>query len=343
MRIDMNVPDVSALALLDLMGSYRISAVIHVAARLDIMDFLAGGPMTSSDLARRTGAHEPSLRRLLRALVTIGLCKQIGNEQFDRTEVGAYLADGASTSLKAFALYEGEVLWHTWNGLFDSVCSGKTRGELENVENGFDLMACNPNVVRTYNAAMESFTRLVAQGILAAYDFSNIRQLLDLGGGSGGLLAAVLKSHPALCGTVVDLPRCSEEATRQLAEAGVSDRGTFVAGDFFESVPPGADAIVMKSVIHDWSNDLSAKILRNCRQALPENGRLLLVERVMPEKPEANAEHRSHALSDLNMLRGPGGGERTEHEYRQLLLDTGFSTLQVKPAGRFSLIEARVA
>jgi 16S rRNA G1207 methylase RsmC len=183
----------------------------------------------------------------------------------------------------------------------------------------------------------------VAQGILAAYDFSNIRQLLDLGGGSGGLLAAILKSHPVLYGTVVDLPRCAEGATRQLAEAGVSDRGTFVAGDFFESVPPGADAIVMKSVIHDWNNDLSTKILRNCRQALPERGRLLLIERVMPEMPAANAEHRSHTLSDLNMLRGPGGGERTEREYRQLLHDTGFSTLQVKPAGRFSLIEARVA
>src|SRR6266403_6238337 len=141
---------------------------------------------------------------------------------------------------------------------------------------------------------------------------------------------------------VFDLPRCAESATSHLDRMGVSGRIKFESGDFFQTVPTGADAIIMKSIIHDWNDELSLKLLGNCRRALAENGRLLLIERIMPEVPSLSDEDREQAMSDLNMLRGPGGLERTEKKYGRLLDDAGFQKLAVLPAGRFSVIEARV-
>ncbi len=138
------------------------------------------------------------------------------------------------------------------------------------------------------------------------------------------------------------MPRCAETASAHLERAGISDRANFVAGDFFAAVPNLADAIILKSVIHDWNDERSFVILGNCRRALPEDGTLLLVERLMPELPTSGDEDRENAMSDLNMLRGPGGLERTEREYRRLLKEAGFHPTAIYPAGRFDLIEARV-
>jgi SAM-dependent methyltransferase len=335
--------DPSAIALFDLISSHRITAVIYVAARLGVADFLAEGPKTSSELAQRTGAHEPSLRRLLRALVSVGICRQIGESQFELTAIGRLLAAGEPQSLKSWALMEGERLWRSWGSLLDSIRTGKTTAEIAGVHNHFELMGRSPEAVKVFNEAMVSLTQRVTHGVLAAYDFSGITKLMDVGGGFGELLAAVLKAYPTMRGVIFDLPRCAEGAKKLLAEAGVGDRSEFVSGNFFEFVPRGADAMILKSIIHDWNDDRSVKILRNCRKALPEGGRLLLVERLMPENLEANPEHCAHAMSDLNMLLGPGGRERTEHEYRQLLCDGGFTISRVLPTGRFSLMEAGVA
>jgi hypothetical protein len=152
----------------------------------------------------------------------------------------------------------------------------------------------------------------------------------------------VARKYPHVRGIVFDLPRCEEAATLHLQRAGVSDRTSFTAGDFFEAIPNLADAIILKSVIHDWNDERSSVILQNCHRALPENGTLLLVERMMPEAPGASAEDRAQAMSDLNMLRGPGGLERTEQQYGRLLSESGFHPGAVFPAGRFSVIEARV-
>jgi len=164
---------------------------------------------------------------------------------------------------------------------------------------------------------------------------------MDVGGGSGELIGAVAKQYPRIHGTVFDLSRCAEAASDHLARMGVADRTSFRAGDFFESVPAIADAIILKSVIHDWNDQRSCVILQNCRRAIPENGTLLLVERLMSEAPAVSDDDKSHAMSDLNMLRGPGGMERTEAQYRDLLNKAGFRTMSVLPAGRFSVIEAR--
>jgi len=165
---------------------------------------------------------------------------------------------------------------------------------------------------------------------------------MDVGGGSGEFIGAVARKYPHIRAIVFDLPRCAETATRHLERAGVSDRANFVAGDFFEAIPNLADTIILKSVIHDWNDERSSVVLQNCRRALPENGTLLLVERMMPEAPGTSDEDRAQAMSDLNMLRGPGGLERTEQQYRHLLNESGFRPVAVHPAGRFNVIEARV-
>jgi ubiquinone/menaquinone biosynthesis C-methylase UbiE len=206
----------------------------------------------------------------------------------------------------------------------------------------FDLMARTPENVGIFNAAMADLTRLVTPDVLGAYEFGRINRLMDVGGGSGELIGAVARKHPHIQGIVFDLPRCKEAATRHLERAGVGDRVSFTAGDFFEAIPNLADALILKSIIHDWNDERSSVILRNCCRALPQNGTLLLVERLMPELPGTSDEDRASAMSDLNMLRGPGGLERTERQYRQLLNESGFHPVAVFPAGCFSMMEARV-
>jgi len=334
------LPDPSAEALLDLVASHRITASICVAARLGVADCLADGPKTSQELAQRTGAHQPSLHRLLRALVTLGICEPVEREQFALTAVGAYLVGDAEQSLKDWVLFEGGMLWLSWNGLFDSIRTGKNTAQLAGLDNAFELLAQNPNSIMTFNRAMAALTRQLTPAVLAAYDFSRIAKLIDVGGGHGQLLCAILRAYPSMRGAVFDLPRCADGANQQLRAAGVSDRGEFIAGSFFESVPPGADAVILKSIIHDWNDERSLTILHNCRRALAVGGTLLVVERLMPEMLAANPQHSAVTLSDLNMLRGLGGCERTEREYADLLRQSGFRVGRVLPAGSWSLIEA---
>ena len=227
--------------------------------------------------------------------------------------------------------------------LVASVRTGKTAATLAGFDNGFDQMGREPEAVRIFNDAMVSLTGMVAPAVLAAYDFSDVGQLYDVGGGFGELLGAILRAYPSMRGAVIDLPRCSEGAGEQLARAGVGGRATFIAGDFFESVPAGADAIIMKSVIHDWDDQQSGAILRNCRDALSPGGKVLLVERVLSEAMTLDFEHLSNAMNDLSMLRGAGGRERTEREYANLLRSTKFEKVRVLSAGRFKVIEAIAA
>jgi ubiquinone/menaquinone biosynthesis C-methylase UbiE len=330
-----------ALALFDLIQSHRVTAVIYVAAKLGLAELLREGPQPLSRLAETTGADRRSLERLLRALLTIGVCTYADEAGYALTETGAALDGAAEHSFKAWVIFEGEMLSKSWSGMLESVVTGKTAAELQGLSSSFELMARNPENVKIFNAAMAELTRVVIQDVLEAYDFGPVSHLLDVGGGSGELISAVTKRYQHMRGTVFDLPRCAEAAHEHLKRAGVNGRAAFVAGDFFKEIPAGADAIVLKSVIHDWNDQRSGVILQNCRRALAENGALILIERVMPEVPAAKDEDKSHAMSDLNMMRGPGGGERTEKEYRDLLARSGFRMGSIAPAGRFSVMEAR--
>ena len=334
---------VSALRLFDLIHSHRVTAVIYVAARLGLAELLRNGPQTPGELAKATGADEHALGRLLTALSTIGICSRAGEGGYALTEVGACLDGEAAQSFKGWAIFEAELLSKTWSGMLETVMTGKTAAELQGLANSFELMGRTPELVDKFNLAMTELTRLVTPDILRSYDFSGISHLMDVGGGSGELLGAIAQQNRKLRGTVFDLPRCAGAAGKHLRQIGVSDRVEFVAGDFFTSVPAVADAIILKSIIHDWNDARSISILRNCREALPEGGKLLLVERLMPEKPAATDEDKAHAMSDLNMMRGPGGAERTKGQYRELIEQSGFALTGVHPAGRFNVIEARSA
>jgi DNA-binding HxlR family transcriptional regulator len=332
----------AALKLFDLIQSHRVTAVIYVAAELGIAELLRNGARSLNELAEATGADRHALGRLLTALSTVGICSRVGADGYSLTEVGAALDSSAEKSFKAWAIFEGDMLFKSWHGMLETVMTGRTAAQLLGVGDSFELMARTPANVGLFNAAMADLTRLVTPDVLDAYDFGRIDCLMDVGGGSGQLIGAATKKYPGIRGIVFDLPRCTEAANAHLEQAGVSDRARFVAGDFFDSIPKLADAIILKSVIHDWNDERGCLILGNCRRALPANGSLLLVERLMPESPGTSDEDRAQAMSDLNMLRGPGGLERTEQEYRRLLDDCGFHRIAVYPAGRFSVIEARV-
>jgi hypothetical protein len=333
---------VSALRLFDLIQSHRVTAVIYVAARLGLAELLRDGPQAVGKLAKATGADERSLARLLTALSTIGICARNGEGGYALTEVGACLDGAAEQSVKGWAILEAEMLSKSWSGMLESVMTGKTFAELQGVADSFELMGRTPGNVDKFNLAMTELTRIVTPDILRSYDFSGISHLMDVGGGSGELLGAIAQQNRKLRGTVFDLPRCAEAAGRHLRQIGVSDRIEFVAGDFFKSVPAVADAIILKSIIHDWNDARSISILRNCHQSLPGGGKLLLVERLMPESPGVTNDDKAHAMSDLNMMRGPGGSERTKEQYRELFEQSGFALAAVHPAGRFNVIEARL-
>jgi hypothetical protein len=331
----------TAIKLLDLIQSHRITTVIYVAAKLGIAELLRDGPRSLDELVRATSAHPDALRRLLTTLSTVGICAPVDPGGYSLTELGSALDGSAEQSFKAWAIFEGEMLSKSWNGMLESVMTGKTAAQLLGFDSSFELMSRSPGNVGIFNAAMADLTRLVTPAILHAYDFGNISHLMDVGGGSGELIGAITREYPQIFGTVFDLPRCADEANKHLQCLGVNDRTRFIPGDFFETIPAIADAIILKSVIHGWNDERSSIILRNCRTAVPDKGTLLLVERTMPEQPTESDADKAHAMSDLNMLRGPGGCERTEQQYCLLLEQSGVRQTSVRSAGRFSVIEAR--
>ena len=330
----------SPLVLLEMIGGAWMSQSIFVAVKLGIPDLLAGGPRTSDDLAASVGAHAGALYRLLRGLASLGLCTESGERVFELTPLGGYLRTGVPGSVRAWALHWGGALWPAWSTLLHGVRTGESVRPLAGRAKGFDTLALNPEASKIFNDAMADIVRLIAASLIQEYDFSGIRTLVDVGGGNGVLLAAILRAYPAVRGVLFDLPHVVEGA-RAPFEAGVADRLEIAAGSFFESVPEGGDAYCLKSVIHDWDDERSLTILRNCRRAVPREGRLLLIERVLPGRMEARAEHRGVAASDLNMLVAIGGRERTAADYRTLLDASGFALQRIVPIGAYySAIEA---
>jgi ubiquinone/menaquinone biosynthesis C-methylase UbiE len=329
--------------LIDLIAGHRVTAVIYVAAKLGIADLLGKGPKTAAELARLTDTHQRSLLRLMRTLVVLAICTEAANGRFELTEMGTCLAGKSERSLKAWVLMEGEMLRAGWTQLIESIRTGKTGSELAGQgQERFERLAETGNA-GLFNEGMVSMTRVTLPGLLAACDFQGISTLMDVGGGLGELMIAVLKRHPSMRGIVFDLPHCAEGARKNLVDSGVAERAEFIAGSFFDSVPADADAIMMKSIIHDWNDERCARIFQNCHRALKPGARLIVLERIVPEKLEPTADHLSAVLSDLNMLRGPGGCERTESEFRELLTKGGFQMTRVVPANRYSVIEAAVA
>lgn len=328
--------------LLRILTGYWPAQVVYVAAKLGIADLLKDGPQSSDVLALATKAHAPSLARLMRALVGIGVCAEDADGRFTLTPLGACLQSGGPGSVRAAALMFGETLYQAWGGLLHSVQTGETAFGQVFAMPIYQYFTQHPEAAAVFNEAMIAMTTQVATAVVAAYDFSRFRTLVDVGGGHGTLAAAILKATPALSGVVFDLPRVAEGAKKYIEAAGLTGRCTVVGGDFFESTPDGGDLYILKSIIHAWDDEHSVRILKHCHRGMVPNGTLLLVERVLPAQVSPTGAAQAVVLNDLNMLVTGGGYERTEAEFRALFSAAGFRLTRIlsiqAPMG-FSLIE----
>lgn len=318
-------PDV---ALAQLVFGKCVSMAISVAAKLRIADKLAAGPRSAADLARETGAHAPSLYRLLRALAGVGVFAEDADGRFRLTPMAEYLRTGVPGSLRGVADYCGsDWSWRAWGHLLDSVRTGETAFDRVFGEPCFDYLAKHPEDSAVFNEGMTGFSSMVAPAVAEAYDFSKFGTVVDVGGGHGILLTTILKSFPTVRGVVFDAPHVVEGATEPIRAAGLADRCRTEGGDFFRVVPAGGDAYLMKHIIHDWPDDKATTILKNCRKAVNPGGKLLLVEIVIKPGNEPDVGK----IIDLEMLVLPSGRERTEAEYAKLFAGAGWKLTRVVP------------
>jgi hypothetical protein len=317
--------------------SAMATQALYVAARLGVADLLAAKPQTISELAAATGTHERSLYRLLRSLASIGIFKETEPKVFAQTPYSGPLCSDAPNSMRSGVIFMGEEWhWRVWGDMLHSVQTGKPAwGHVHGAE-VFDYFAENPRQAEIFNNAMTDMSVATAPVVVEAYDFSGIKRLTDIAGGHGYLLAQVLKANPDMTGILFDVPPVIAGASVLLEEEGVSERVEKVSGDFFAAVPEGADAYMMKHIIHDWDDERATRILRNINTAMPQAGKVLIVEVVVPE---GNEPHYSKLL-DLEMLVSPGGVERTASEYRELLAAAGLRLTRIVPTrSPFSIIE----
>lgn len=326
--------------LLRLINGSWVAQACYVMARLRVPDLLASGARSAEDLAEAAGAHAPSLRRLLNALCSVDLCTQRDDGTFELTELGALLRSDHPSSLSAWVLHWGGSSWLAWANLLHSVRTGHSSRELITGTPGFTHLDHDPEAAAIFDQAMLQLTRLVAIEVVKAYDFAG-KKVMDVGGGYGELLAQALIAYPTATGVVFDMAHAIPRAKDAFAARGLAARCEFVAGDFFDSIPSGADVYMLKSVIHDWPDDRAITILRTCQRAMRANATLLLVERMMPDRLAASAQSESLARSDLHMLVALGAQERTPAEFETLLRAAGLKTLRlIETGGDYQIIEA---
>jgi len=325
-------------ALRTMLLGYRVSAIVSTFARSRIADALGAGPLTSDDVAASLKLDHDACARFLRAASGAGLIESDGAD-VRLTRLGHMLRSdrpGSMHILAASVCHPDH--WRPWGELLHSVRTGESAFSHVFGLPQTDWNAAHPEVGRSFDAKMTAATAHAARRCAEAVDFSHFRRIVDLGGGQGALIAAILPRAPSARGVLFDLPQVVAEAGALLAEAGVSDRCAIVGGDFFQTVP-GADAYVLKWVLHTWDNDACRRILGRCRSAIEPDGRLFLVEAVVPDGPD----HDRVSLRDLNMLIMGSGRERTADGYRSLLAETGFEVVDIVPVGGtpYSIIEAR--
>lgn len=312
--------------LLQIISGFWISRAVHALATLGIPDLIQDGPKNATELATETASDAPSLYRLLRTLSSVGLLTLSDDEKFGLTPVSRTLVSNGPASMKWFTISElGQEHYGAWGNLAHSVKTGEIAFDNHYNMNCWEYFQTHPEDAAIFNDSMSGMTAAANEALISGYDFSQFKKIADIGGGHGGLITSILNAHPAVSATLFDSPQVIEGAKEKLAAAGVADRCETVAGDFFSAVPGGADAYVMKWIIHDWNDELALRILKNCRQQIPGDGKLILVDCVVPED---NEPHFSKFI-DLNMMVMTGGKERTEREFAQLLDAAGFKLQQV--------------
>ena len=325
-----------------MINGYRTTQAIHVAASLRLSDALADGPRTPAELAAATGTDAPTLHRLLRALASIGVYEELPDGRFASTPLGDELRSTASRGLVGWAAFVGRPShWQAWGALAHSVRTGENAFTTVHGRSVWEHRARDPEDNAVFDAAMTGMSRYVSDAVVDAYDFGAYGTVVDVGGGRGAMLAAILHRYPTVRGVLFDQPHVVDSTGDLLAGAGVDDRCAVVAGDVFTGVPDGGHVYLMKSVLHDWRDEDAVEILRACARAMGTSAVLLIAERVLPAPPYPSGAA-STAFSDLNMLVGPGGKERTVAEFERLLVPAGLHLTRVVPtASDVALLEAR--
>ncbi len=321
-------PAVSSRRLAELINGYQASAAIGALARLGVADALAQGPRSVSELARGVGADERALARLLAATLDLGLFAVDDDGRYRLGELGELLRSDAPGSMRRFAVVSTEDWrWAAYGRLDHTLRTGEPGFVAAQGRRLWDYLASHPEAAASFEESMVRVGTARDQAVAAAVDLSAVERLVDVGGGRGGLLRALLAAHPRLRGVVFDLPSVIEGTREQLRQAGLDERCDAIAGDFREAVPAGGDAYVLSWILHDWDDDTALRILRNCRAAMEKGARLLVVEMVVPEPSQANAAMLDRLVrqADLEMLAVVGGRERTAAEYKRLLTDSGFA------------------
>jgi ubiquinone/menaquinone biosynthesis C-methylase UbiE len=315
---------------------YWVSQAIYAAAKFGIADHLKDGPRPVDDLAAATSTNSDALYRLLRALASIGIFAECEPRQFSLTPLAEPLQSDIPGSKRALALMSGDEQFHAWAEIEFSILTGSTAFEKVYGKPIFEYLGEHPDKARIFDAAMVGIHGRESDDILDAYDFSSMSVVADLGGGNGSQIINLLKRYPNLKGILFDLPHVIERAKKQIESAGLADRCELVGGDFFDAVPNGADAYMMRHIIHDWDDNKSLTILRNCHRAMSPDSKLLVVESVIP----AGNEPFGGKFLDLVMLLIPGGKERTADEYRELFDAAQFDlSLVVPTSGEISIVE----
>ena len=323
-----------------LMLGVAVSRAICTVAELGVADHIADRTAVPvATLAQQTGTHERSLHRVLRLLASRGLFRETSPGAFEHTPLSFALREDAEGSYRA-----GARMFHrffpAWDALDHSIRTGAPGFDRAFGSPLFDFVMANPAVGPLLDAGMSSFHGYETAAMLDAYDFSGVKTLADIGGGNGSLLTGALKRYPAMRGILFDLGHVVGRAQTNLRAAGLAERCEVIEGSFFETVPAGADAYLFRHIIHDWTDEQSLQILGHCRRAIPSDGRLLLVECVVPagNDPSASKDF------DITMMTFPGGMERTEPEFKALLDQAGFALTSVTPTSTMvSVVEARPA
>lgn len=325
------------VAMLQLISGFWISRCIYIAAKLGIADLVKNEPKTAAELATACGAHAFSLFRVLRALASVGIFTQDDQDRFGITPLSETLRADFPGSLRAFAMTElGEEHYPAWGNLLHSVRTGEIAFDHTFAMDIWKYFAQHPDNAKIFNDAMSGMTAQANEALHAAYDFAGINTLVDIGGGHGGLLTSILRRSPQMHGILFDSPQVIDGAREAVQGSDVAQRCELVGGNFFESLPLGGDAHILKWIIHDWDDEKSLVILRNSHRALAENGKLILVEAVVPPGSELHFSK----FMDLNMLVMTGGHERTEAEFRRLYEASGFRLTRIVPTeSPFSVIE----
>jgi len=326
-----------------LMSGFRVFQMVVAACRLQLPDLLSGGPRSADELAAQTDTHSSSPRRMLRGLAAWGVFEETSDGRFASTPLSdQFRAD--QPGMRNMTIMLSDEAYQAWGDLMYTLRTGKPAYDHLFGKGRFEELGENPEGAALFNAGMVETSTRVAKAFVADYDFTGVRTLVDVGGGNGAILLAVLQAHPEMRGTLFDLAQGLAGARETIEAAGLSDRVTLHEGSFFEAVPPGADLYLLKSIVHDWDDERALAILHTCRRAMTPRAKLVLLEREMPERIDNREQALPVVMSDLQMMVILGGRERTINEYRDFLAQAGLRMTRAIPTrSEFAAVEAVVA